>query len=214
MAERRRQVAELTLKENLGTYEIAKRLGMDNPSGYAKISQDKKWLREQWAQSGIRCLDEHKGRLVAEISLAKHEAWNAWKKSIAPYIDPDTGLSVEREGNPKFLSIVINCIKREADILGLTTPQVVQMMAVQQNAAQVGVTLSDQEINDAMINMLRSAARQGSPGAQQVMEDFAREQKSLPCGLKEIPPAGVPMEAAKEQEAPPDPWAIVNGNGA
>jgi hypothetical protein len=98
-----------------------------------QIAYDLKIIRQRWLESSIRDFDAAKSEELAKIDLIESEAWDAWLKSKqfkettttekgkAPGGDVDkTSIKKEaREGDPRFLGIVDNCIRRRCAILGI-----------------------------------------------------------------------------------------------
>jgi hypothetical protein len=168
--ERRAKVAALAL-QGLRHSEIAARLGDRSPKGRVKVSQDLKAVRDAWKASAVRDFDEARGRALAEVALAKREAWAAWRRS-------KRGEGGPRGGNPRYLAAVLDCLAREAALLGLSAaPSVV----VQQNVA--AVELSEDERKEAIHQVLLAAG-------------FKEEEVGAPAGGAAAAGLEVPAEVA------------------
>jgi hypothetical protein len=145
VAKRRQDVAERYLR---GEYQttIAHDLGVDP----AQISRDLKALRNLWLGSAIRDFDAAKAEELAKIDAVEQEAWRAWTRSQedkeitqqSQHDDPITytdeqgepqvkskltkRMSLRKEGQagaPAFLEIVLKCIGKRCEILGLDAPK-------------------------------------------------------------------------------------------
>jgi hypothetical protein len=194
--ERRAKVAALAL-QGLRPSEIARRLFRDDSQrSRVKVSQDLKAVREQWKASGVRDYEADRGRLLAEIALAKREAWRSWRRSLrdgAP-------------GNLKCLNLLLDLFAKEAEILGLTDGST--KIVMQQVAGPVMQLTPDQKL-EALRSVLAAARRQSGeqseaqvllnelgdptplyPGAPSPPTDDGSQDGSgepLPVGLKELP---------------------------
>jgi len=122
--------------------EIARRYLMQESQGaigqslgltQQQISLDLKEIRKRWIASSIRDFDEAKSIELAKIDLVEAEAWKGWesstkskttvikKQGIAGRGEVDlTESKVEKQiGNPAFLTIVMSCIQKRCQIMGL-----------------------------------------------------------------------------------------------
>jgi hypothetical protein len=144
-AARRAQVASRYLLGELQA-AIAESFGVDQ----AQISRDLKIIRQQWLESAIRDFDAARAEELAKIDLVEREAWAAWarsqeEKEIAsqqeqhdPIVWDDAQgkpqitykikkrISMRKEGQagaPAFLEVVLKCIAKRCEILGLDAPQ-------------------------------------------------------------------------------------------
>lgn len=145
IAQRRQEVAERYLR---GEYQsvIAQSLGVDT----ATISRDLAAVRAAWLSSAIRDFDAAKAEELARVDAVEQEAWKAWARSqenkeVAhqeqvddPIVHTDKDgkphvtskvrkrTSLRREGQagaPAFLEIVLKCITKRCEILGLDAPK-------------------------------------------------------------------------------------------
>jgi hypothetical protein len=110
LAERRAKVVELYVM-GLRQSEIAVRLGLAGPAGEMVVSRDLAAVKKAWADSAVRDWDQDRGRTLGEIAQVKREAWAAFERSKGP--------EAKRDGNPRFLALVLDCISDEAELLGL-----------------------------------------------------------------------------------------------
>jgi hypothetical protein len=138
--ERRQRVAALYLK-GLQQGEIAALVGVTQQ----QISHDLKRLRETWHQAALQDTADVTARILAENTLLKAEAWQAWGRSQQPTettetAQPEGGEVLDahgrphpkastrkakrrREGSagdPRFLDRVGQCLDREVELRGLT----------------------------------------------------------------------------------------------
>lgn len=135
--ERRARVADL-YREGYHQYEIARAVGVSEP----QITSDLKAIRAQWLESSVRNFDEAKSEELAKIDQLERTYWQAWHKSAKDYtkqsvktknniaqggkLIPVTNEEERKEiitfGDPRFLSGVMDCIKKRCEILGLNAP--------------------------------------------------------------------------------------------
>lgn len=138
-------VAERYLR---GEYQstIAEALGVDRST----ISRDLAAIRRAWLASAVRDFDEAKAQEIAKIDAVEREAWAAWSRSTEDrevatqeeindpitYTDakgvPQTKnktrrrATLRREGQTGaavFLDVVLRCIAKRCEILGLDAPK-------------------------------------------------------------------------------------------
>lgn len=121
--------------------EIAKRLGISQPAVSRYLSKVEEWYQLFSDQNKV---ERHRARQVAELALIRREAWEAWEKSKVDgktltqeksgSVNPDDGgggsvsrskLSTRvksREGDTRYLDIVLRALSREAALLGVDAP--------------------------------------------------------------------------------------------
>lgn len=100
----------------------------------AQIKYDMDEVRERWLASSIQDYDNIKALQVARIEEHYKAAWEGWEKSISKFEsstvrvkgNPDESNHVEksvrkedRYGDPRFLSIMNECVKQICDIYGI-----------------------------------------------------------------------------------------------
>lgn len=122
--QRRRQVAELTLK-GLRQSDIAAQLAV----GQATVSADLKRIRAAWRDSGLRDFDAAISEQLEALALVEREAWEAWERSKrpshtaviqGPADEQQTRQTLKhRDGDPRFLEQVQKCLARSRELLGL-----------------------------------------------------------------------------------------------
>jgi hypothetical protein len=127
LLQRRKQVAEMYLRGQT-QWEIARQVGVNQ----AQVSRDLKVLRREWLGSALQDYDARKAQELAKIDQVEQEAWAAWKRSQEPVeiIKASTdgnGKRVEKTtkgqcGDPRFLQVIADCIRRRGDIVGLKAP--------------------------------------------------------------------------------------------
>jgi hypothetical protein len=158
VTERRAKVSEL-LRKGLRQVEIAEALGLGRGAAARMlVSRDLQAVREAWKASGVRDYEADRARLLDEIALGKKEAWAAWDASKA-----------DKDGNPRppdvrYFNALLDCWKREADILGLSVPD----LLLQQNninasgraeGGAAAVAMTPQQRAEAVRNILIAASR-------------------------------------------------------
>ena len=131
---RRLKAAELYLRGLRSLTRIAQELGVDK----SQISRDFKHIRKQWRETYVDDLNQAKQEELARIAEIEHKAWQAWDRSCqhaetmevtgtsqAGKGKPEKVRKVTKEqaGDPRFLAIVLDCVKQRCEILGLQAPK-------------------------------------------------------------------------------------------
>jgi len=132
------RIAELYIK---GVYQsvIAAELGLDQ----SQISRDLKAIQKQWVENTTLDLDHFKGKEIAKIDHVERVAWADYARSKQEFksvitkgkkfgkddkgkiIAKDKEQTVkteERNGDPRFLDVVMKCIERRCKLIGLDAP--------------------------------------------------------------------------------------------
>ena len=133
------RIAELYIK---GVYQsvIAAELGLDQ----SQISRDLKAIQKQWVENTTLDLDHFKGKEIAKIDQVERTAWEGYTRSLEKFKstittgkgiteDKETGKVTagnkdqvvkveERNGDPRFLDVVMKCIERRCKLMGLDAP--------------------------------------------------------------------------------------------
>lgn len=136
-------IADMYLK-GYNQFDIGDEVGISQP----QVAYDLKVIRKLWVESTLRDFDEAKAKELTKLDKLEQEAWEAWERSK---IDKETKsqefvkklkdekdkksqedkpkvakINLKKEGqtgNPAYLAIVKDCIKRRCDILGLDAPK-------------------------------------------------------------------------------------------
>ncbi len=131
---RRLKAAELYLRGTRSLTRIAQELGVDK----SQISRDFKHIRQLWQDAYIEDLNAAKQEELARIAEIENKAWLAWDRSCqnaetmevtgtsqAGKGKPEKVRKVTRDqaGDPRFLAIVLDCVKLRCEILGLPAPK-------------------------------------------------------------------------------------------
>ncbi len=137
--DRQRNVARRYLRGET-QWEIARAFEVDQ----ATISRDLTVLQKQWLEASGIDTAERKAQELAHCDEVERVAWAAWTKSQENAetsrakvrglgkFDPKTNkeqtsgetlkTSKGQAGDPKFLAIILDCVKRRCEILGLLDP--------------------------------------------------------------------------------------------
>lgn len=125
--ERRKKVSELYLK-GWAQSEIANELNV----WQSTISTDVKQICKAWRESSIRDFDELRELELAKLNKVEREAWDGYERSKQPHqsatTDGQAGAQKARRtvrhqnGDPKFLSVILDCDKARRELLGLDAP--------------------------------------------------------------------------------------------
>lgn len=111
------------------------------------INGDLKYLRQLWQQNASTNIDEIISRELAKLDNLEAQAWDSYQKSLVtiekaqgrrkspptkkdqPPRESESSFvkQFENAGDPRFLSIVENCIDRRCRILGIDAPGKVEL---------------------------------------------------------------------------------------
>ena len=131
IAERRRRVADL-YPRGCTQWEIARSFGVDQ----GQVSRDLAHVRSEWLAVAVQDFNEHKSRELARIDAVERTAWEAFERSCKQ-ASKRTAKKVSggkareeatlheqgRDGDPRFLQVVLDCVRRRCLILGLEAPK-------------------------------------------------------------------------------------------
>lgn len=165
IANNRREIVRLYLRERLTQAEIGARLGMSREM----VSYDLRAMQREWLKAGFMDLTAHKARELAKIDELELTYWAAWERSTGAREISTTGKTATgaahaqirketREGNPAFLAGVQWCIERRCKLLGMDAPTRVEQMG----RTEIWMTWGD-EVADA--ERAASASTVLAPGA-------------------------------------------------
>lgn len=125
--------------------EIAAQIGTARPYTLSQpqICADIQTVIDRWKALAIHSIDEKKANELARINHVEREAWLAWERSRLEYMrtvqEQRTGdkkrvkhskASVTKEqqvGDPRFLEIILKCVKSRRELFGLDAPQKVEL---------------------------------------------------------------------------------------
>lgn len=138
LVQRRERVARLYLEGKTQT-EIAGELKVSQPT----VSEDLAWVRGEWKKSAEFAFGDRVAEELARLDEVEREAWQAWERSKKklkrvstktvknvpeaskdPAVEREEETSVEegRDGDPRHLNVVMDCIDKRCKILGLDAP--------------------------------------------------------------------------------------------
>lgn len=128
--------------------EICREIGIDRAFAYKLYKE----IETQWMESARRSLDEFKAEELARIDTLEAEAWDAWNRSKKDAMErrqewgydqqgemrrtAQKALSRNRDGDARFLAVVMECIDRRCKLLGLDSPQ---LLAVRNDNADTPI---------------------------------------------------------------------------
>jgi len=171
------RIAELYIK---GVYQsvIAAELGLDQ----SQISRDLKAIQAEWIKNTTLDLDHFKGKEIAKIDQVERTAWEGYTRSLEKFKstittgrditeDKETGKVTasnkdqvvkveERNGDPRFLDVVMKCIERRCKLLGLDEAQKHEHSGSQKSPLQIYLTMSEHE-RKAKLTQLLSRVQDG-----------------------------------------------------
>ncbi len=126
--ERRKNVAQRYLRGQT-QWEIACAFEVDQ----ATVSRDLTEIRKAWLASAVRDVNEIKAKELAKIDATEEQAWKAWAKSqenaevlrakMRDGSSETEKISKGQAGDPRFLDIVLKCVQRRCEILGVIDPK-------------------------------------------------------------------------------------------
>lgn len=125
---RRVTVSEMYLASR-SLREIAVTVGVTHPM----VLKDLKFIRTQWRSSALHNFDQARNLELSRIDALEAESWNRFTKGIGRHIikrketDAEGKVKITEtvellNGDPRFLHVIIECIKRRCAILGLDAP--------------------------------------------------------------------------------------------
>lgn len=138
IARDRQIISEMYLRGKL-QHEIAEKLGRTQ----SHISLELAAIRKQWEKSTLFNFNEQRCRELAKIDQLERTYWEAWERSLGKIsqttqsfrsedgeVVMDKGTQQERElsGNPAYLVGVERCIEMRVKLLGLNSPQIMQLV--------------------------------------------------------------------------------------
>lgn len=134
------------LRRGFSTHKIAERLGRSSETTH----RDAVAIRAEWAARRKHSTDEHFGRMLDALDELENEAWEAWERSkvaaertrsesseddipargSGAKATPATTVTKRkavvdrrhRDGDPRFLEVIMSCQERRAKLLGLDAP--------------------------------------------------------------------------------------------
>ncbi len=129
---RRAKVAELYLQA-WEQHRIAVELGVSGGT----ISKDLDAIHVEWVKATVTAIDAYKQRELRRIDRLEREAWEQWEQSKQPRESKVEERSLTAGGDkhgkvattttvqcgdPRYLSVIDNCVDRRCKILGLYAP--------------------------------------------------------------------------------------------
>lgn len=126
----REQVAKLSL-EGFSTHAIASKMNVSQKT----VWRDLEVIRKQWRERSVEILDEIKARELAKLDKIENAAWECFYRSIGTHEKRVAELrpgkqggkfskieTEELNGDPRWLTVILNCQERRAKILGSDAP--------------------------------------------------------------------------------------------
>jgi transposase len=154
IAERRKKVTSLYLQGKFQD-EIAKVVKVDR----ATVSRDLKAVQAEWLKSGVMDLNAAKARELAKLDEVERQAWVAWEQSRKDAETMEvTGTAQGGKGMPdkvkkitkgqagdsRFLGIILDCVNRRCEILGLDAPKKLEHGGI--DGGPIPIQLNDEQI--------------------------------------------------------------------
>lgn len=107
------------------------------PMSQAAISKHLKAIRLEWRTQRAELIDKKIDLELARIDQVEKEAWEGWKRSIGKIkttrsksgsgpngaVSEDVETIEHQAGDPRFLSVIQDCVKKRCEILGLNAAQ-------------------------------------------------------------------------------------------
>jgi DNA-binding MarR family transcriptional regulator len=124
IAERRERITSLVLRR-VSQKDIASQIGVSQGT----VSKDITAVEREIACRRQANAEEIRARKLAELAEIKAEAWRGWENSLRDGRKTqkgvlgagvvDTSATEQRDGDPRFLKEVRECISEECDLLGV-----------------------------------------------------------------------------------------------
>jgi hypothetical protein len=170
IAARRKVVGSLYLQ---GKYqdEIAKVVNVDRGT----VSRDLQAIQEEWLKSGLMDLNAAKARELARIDEVERNAWAGWEKSQkdAETMEvtgtaqggrgkPDTVKKITKgqAGDSRFLAIILNCVNKRSEILGLDAPRKLEHGGI--DGGPIPIQLNNEQLIERARAIIDGRATSGS----------------------------------------------------
>jgi hypothetical protein len=132
ISERRADVARLYL---MGWTQAA--IGVKWEVSQQQISEDIKAVRAEWMESRKASYDQWIAQELARIDVIEANAWEQWARSCQDAVTVKTAQGTggetgwtkderivsEQPGDPRFLTVALNCVERRSKLLGLDAPE-------------------------------------------------------------------------------------------
>jgi hypothetical protein len=102
------------------------------------VKRDLHWIKQQWLAELLQDYDARKARELAKLDLLEQCAWQSWERSLVAKEVSETRRAQDdaeagkhqarveatlrreqRDGDPKFLAIILNCVSKRCEILGI-----------------------------------------------------------------------------------------------
>ena len=145
-------------------YEIAEKCGVSRQ----QIGYDIQALHEMWVEGRVKDIDAAKIRELAECDRNQQRAEEGWERSLGTLekktqkAKPGFGndklsiseLTIASElgaGDPRFLSIIKDCIAQRCKILGLDAPTKIDLTIRESEDEQVRELRAEREQLDALL---------------------------------------------------------------
>jgi hypothetical protein len=173
IAERRKKVTSLYLQGKFQD-EIAKVVKVDR----ATVSRDLRSVQAEWLKSGVMDLNAAKARELAKLDEVERQAWDAWEKSRKDAETMEvTGTAQGGKGKPdkvkkitkgqagdsRFLGIILDCVNRRCEILGLDAPKKLEHGGI--DGGPIPIQLNDEQLLERAQAILNGEPKVGTPGA-------------------------------------------------
>lgn len=102
------------------------------------VTKDLEEIRVIWRNRAAQLIGERKAEELAKLDRLEREAWEGWERSRSDAVrkhakrtgkgadaTEEVGTSTEhRDGNPKFLELVLRCVEKRLEVLGLASHRV------------------------------------------------------------------------------------------
>lgn len=135
----------------------------------SQVHRDMEAIGKLWRARAVNDVDTLRKEELARIDHVYRVAFEGWIRSLRPReetstktVEADRGRTEaavkrsERDGNPRFLAVVLSCIDRRAKLLGLDAPTRIDIRELVIEEAR-GLGLSEAEALAAAEEILRGA---------------------------------------------------------
>jgi hypothetical protein len=140
------EVARLRL-QGLTQAEIARQMGTTQQ----QVSRDLRRIARKWHQESQQSAADLIAVELARLDKVESDCWDAWERSCQPAVKRTEApgkvieTTTRRDGDPRFLNDVLECIERRCGLLGLDATHGHEHEHGGQDGQQIRVALTDEQ---------------------------------------------------------------------
>lgn len=114
------------------TDELNTQYYSNDPISRQQISYDIRLIIDRWERSAVNHIEQRKAQELAKLNLVETAAWDGFEKSLQDREKRITGINARgsidtttqegQAGDPRYLDIILKCVDKRCQILGLDAP--------------------------------------------------------------------------------------------